>query len=199
MAESAPACVCVLKDCVYSCIFLCVPSCRASPACLLLAGRPERTDQGEHDRRARARPLPQLQVRKGVNMTRRYGRRDAACPARGTAGPQWRHRLPNGGGRGAKGDTLVPGSVSAPPPRRPGRKPPSSSPVAPCVQIALEKTVSVRVCKTRKSPTTVDSASSRRCVSGNRDTYAAVCAYGGPEEVGLAHPKGLTSGRQLVR
>ena len=31
-------------------------------------------------------------------------------------------------------------------------------------------------------------------MSGNRDTYAAVCAYGGPEEVGLAHPKGLTSG-----
>ena len=30
-------------------------------------------------------------------------------------------------------------------------------------------------------------------MSGNRDTYAAVCAYGGPEEVGLAHPKGLTS------
>ena len=38
-----------------------------------------------------------------------------------------------------------------------------------------------------------DSTSSRRCVSGNSDTHAAVCAYGGPEEVGLAHPKGLTS------
>eukprot|EP01046_Picozoa_sp_COSAG06_P072776 COSAG06_NODE_21448_length_756_cov_1.091324_1_plen_85_part_10 len=55
-----------------------------------------------------------------------------------------------------------------------------------------KKTASVPVGKTRKSPTTVDSTSSRRCVSGNSDTHAAVCAYGGPEEVGLAHPKGLT-------
>ena len=35
--------------------------------CLLFAGRPEGTDQGTHDRHARASPLPQLRVRKGVN------------------------------------------------------------------------------------------------------------------------------------
>ena len=52
--------------------------------------------------------------------------------------------------------------------------------------------VSVQV-KTRKSPTTVDSVSCRARVSGNVHTHAAVCAYGGPEGVDLAHPKGLTS------
>ena len=35
--------------------------------CLLFAGRPEGIDQGTHDRRARAGPLPQLHMRKGVN------------------------------------------------------------------------------------------------------------------------------------
>ena len=35
--------------------------------CLLFAGRPEGIDQGTHDRHARARPHPQLHMRKGVN------------------------------------------------------------------------------------------------------------------------------------
>ena len=35
--------------------------------CLLSAGRPEGIDQGTHDRHARARPHPQLHMRKGVN------------------------------------------------------------------------------------------------------------------------------------
>ena len=42
---------------------LCV--CLGRP--LLSAGRPSRTDQGTHDRHARARPHPQLHMRKGVN------------------------------------------------------------------------------------------------------------------------------------
>ena len=35
--------------------------------CLLFAGRPDGIDQGTHDRHARARPHPQLHMRKGVN------------------------------------------------------------------------------------------------------------------------------------
>ena len=41
--------------------------CERLAALPTLRGRPEGTDQGTHDRHARARPHPQLHMRKGVN------------------------------------------------------------------------------------------------------------------------------------